>query len=242
MRHRRATAISIFLLSIAVLLSPALAQTATAFQSDNYNGWLVRYGVLPASSALKALVGKAESFDISSDRDADGPAGERRILGTGQAHGLFPVSLEAAASAVIDIPNLPKVSGSILSAILLDTSGDRFRAKEKIGFEFLGLSIGYEVIVDTIVDRLPGGSVGVRSRLVESLDGKVYRADVSWYFAPLVIEGKEYTYMRVWSVSGLSNPAPGVPAALELFSKGELRGQVKAVASIAEKNPGRRLP
>lgn len=242
-----------FVLSLMLVFPSALVCFAQGTQTaappadfhrtiETCDGWFVRYGILPSGTALRSLIGKAESLDISSVREADSAAGDRRVLGTGQAQGLFPVPLEAAASAVIDVPNLPKVSSSILNATLIESSGLRFRAREKIGFEFLGLSIGYEVIVDTLVDRLPGGAVGVRSRLVESLDGKIYRADVSWYFAPVVIDGKEYTYMRLWSVSGLANPAPGVPAALELFSKGELKGQVRAVAALAEKNPGRRLP
>ena len=41
--------------------------------------------------------------------------------------------------------------------------------------------------------------------------------------------------MRTWSTSGLRNPGPGVAGIMKLFTAGELRDQVAAVAKVAAK-------
>jgi hypothetical protein len=47
--------------------------------------------------------------------------------------------------------------------------------------------------------------------------------------------GKTYTYMRTWSSSGLRNPGLGVAGIMKLFTAGELKDQIAAVAKLAAK-------
>lgn len=203
--------------------------TQTRFQD-----WEVRYGVLGGASAdLAPLVGKAESFSVDLFRLKDDPSGESRILGVGEAQGLFPISLKAAVAAVLDYPNLKAISPRVREVKVLEATSSRYLVYEDIGINFMGIDIGYRLDAETFRDELSDGAVGVRSRLVKSHDGKLYASDSSWYFKELRLGGVLYTYIRTWQTSGLRNPGAGVAGVMKLFTSGELKSQVNAVAKAA---------
>jgi len=177
--------------------------TITRFQ-----GWEVRYGVAgkPVVADDKtSLIGKAETFAVEVFKSKDGATGENRVFGTGEAHGLFAVPLEAAVSIVVDYPNLKAISPRVREVKVLDSSAARWYVYEDIGIAFMGISIGYKLEAETLRDNL--------------------------------VDGVTYTYIRTWSTSGLRNPGAGVAGIMKLFTAGELRNQVNAVANLA----GRRI-
>lgn len=242
---RRAFAALVFLLALGSAFAQSDASSLKAEEAaakdgtqTRFQGWEVRYGVAGGVSALaeKAqLIGKAESFAVDVFKFRDEASGENRILGVGEAHGLFPVPLESAVAIVLDYPNLKRISPRVREVRVLDASAFRYSVYEDIGINFMGISIGYRLEAETLRDNLAEGIVGVRSRLTKSLDGKLYASDASWYFRRMEIGGLSYTYMRTWTTSGLRNPAAGVAGIMKLFTAGELRDQVNAVASLAAK-------
>jgi hypothetical protein len=211
-----------------------------------YKGWEVRFGIAGCAGAAGStgaagaaqadptrLVGKAESFAVDLFRLKDGLSGESRILGVGEAHGLFPVAPEKAAAVVLDYPNLKAISPRAREVRVLESSASRWYVYEDLGISFMGVSIGYRIEAETFREELPDGAIGVRCRLAKSLDGKLYAADTSWYFRKVLVGGVPYTYMRIWSTSGLRNPGMGVAGIMKLFTAGELRDQVEAVGRLA---------
>jgi len=99
----------------------------------------------------------------------------------------------------------------------------------------MGISIGYKLDIEVYADQLSNGALGMRARLVKSHDSKLYASDSSWYFQRVEVGGKTYTYMRTWSSSGLRNPGLGVAGVMKLFTAGELKDQIAAVAKLAAK-------
>ncbi|MGB4573046.1 MAG: hypothetical protein WBH97_09535 [Rectinemataceae bacterium] len=231
---------SIILLSLTVAFAAATPGPSAPGQGtlEGYSGWKVRYGVAAAPDKLAALINRTESFAVDAIKSKDEASGENRVFGTGEAHGVFAVPLEAAAAVAVDYPNLKAISPRVKEVRVLESGDGRWLAYEDLGIDFLGISMGYRLDVETLLDRFPGGAIGVRSRLVKSHDGKLYASDSSWYFAPVIVGGKEYTYIRVWTTSGLRNPAAGVAGILKLFTSGELRDQVSALAKIAGTSAG----
>jgi hypothetical protein len=225
--------------------SPAKAEEAAAKDGTvtRSQGWEVRYGVASYAGAagnagavpadLSRLIGKAESFAVDLFKIKDAPVGENRILGSGEAQGLFPVPLEAAVFAVLDYPNLKAISPRVREVKVLESSASRYYVYEDLGISFMGIDLGYRLDSETYREALPDGAVGVRGHLVKSYDGKLYSADSSWYFREMKLGGVTYTYMRAWSTSGMRNPGIGVAGAMKLFTAGELRDQVNAVAKVA---------
>ncbi|MDX9827067.1 MAG: hypothetical protein RBT73_04915 [Spirochaetia bacterium] len=206
--------------------------------STRHQGWEVRYGqaAAPATSTpLSSLIGKAESFAIEVVKHKDEATGESRLYGTGEAHGVFDVPMEAALAIVLDYPNIKDISPRVKDVKVLETTGSRLLVYEDIGINFMGISIGYKLDVEVYSDQLPGGALGMRARLIKSHDAKLYASDSSWYFQRVEIDGKTYTYMRTWSSSGLRNPGLGVAGVMKLFTAGELKDQIEAVAKLAAK-------
>lgn len=224
--------------SAQAISTPAQAESEAAKDgtTTRFQGWETRYGIAgkPAvTNDMASLVGKAESFAVDVFKFKDEATGENRVFGTGEAQGLFAVPLESAVSVVVDYPNLKAISPRVREVKVLDSSADRWHVYEDIGITFMGISIGYKLEAETLRDRLADGAVGIRSRLIKSVDGKLYASDASWYFRKVEIGGVSYTYIRTWSTSGLRNPGAGVAGIMKLFTAGELRDQVNAVAKLA---------
>lgn len=220
--------------------SPAQSESEAAKDgtTTRFQGWETRYGVVgkPAvANDMVSLIGKAETFAVDVFKFKDEATGENRVFGTGEAQGLFAVPLEAAVSIVVDYPNLKAISPRVREVKVLDSSAIRWYVYEDIGITFMGISIGYKLEAETLRDNLADGAVGIRSRLAKSVDGKLYASDASWYFRKVEIGGVGYTYIRTWTTSGLRNPGAGVAGIMKLFTAGELRDQVNAVAKLAAK-------
>lgn len=225
---------------IAVLLSFAASVAAAApgpaLQDQNireYKGFKVRWGVAAAPEKLASLVGKAEAFAVDVVKFKDEGSGENRVLSSGEAHGLYPVPLDAAVAAVLDYKNLKAISPRVREVRIYENGPPLWKVYEDIGVDFLGISVGYKLDAETLRDDLPGGAVGVYGRMVKSHDGKLYEAGSSWYFTRLAVGGIEYTYIRTYSTSGLREPGAGLAGILKLFTAGDLRDQVTSVAKVA---------
>ena len=78
-----------------------------------YLNWEVRYGVAGkpvVPEDMSRLIDKVETFAVDVFKFKDEVTGENRVFGTGEAHGLFAVTPEAAAAIVLDYPNLKAIS------------------------------------------------------------------------------------------------------------------------------------
>ena len=215
----------------------ASAGTAPLKDSTRYDGWEVRYGIAQTPGGLEALAaqaGKPESFAVDMIKSRDEKSGDNLVYGTGEAHGLFRVSADRAAAVVRDIANRKALSPRLKEIRILDVSANgRASVYQDVGITFMGISIGYRLEYEEMNDTLPGGALGNRTRMLKSLDGKLYSADSSWYFEPVRVGGVDYVYIRTWSASGLRNPGPGVPGVMKLFTAGELKDQLNAVVKLA---------
>ena len=201
-----------------------------------YLNWEVRYGVAGkpvVPEDMSRLIDKVETFAVDVFKFKDEVTGENRVFGTGEAHGLFAVTPEAAAAIVLDYPNLKAISPRVREVKVVESAASRWYVYEDIGISFMGISIGYKLEAATFRDNLADGAIGIRCRLVKSVDGKLYASDASWYFRKVEIGGVGYTYIRTWSTSGLRNPGAGVAGIMKLFTAGELRDQVNAVVRLA---------
>ena len=203
---------------LLVLLMVLAASVATAAPEAavpgntvmDYKGWSVRWGVAAAPDKLAALAGKSEAFAIDVQKFKDEATGENRVFASGEAHGLYPVPMEAAIAAVLNYKNLKAISPRVREVRIYDDGPVHYQVYEDIGVDFLGISVGYKLDSETLRDELPGGVVGIRGRMLKSHDGKLYRADASWYFTRITVGGVEYTYIRTFSTSGLREPGAGL--------------------------------
>lgn len=226
---------NLFRLVVSALLIAAAAVGASPESGtlDSYKGWNVRWGIAASPEKLSSLIGTTEAFGVDLLKSKDPATGENLVLGFGEAHGVFDLALESAVAVVLDYANLKAISPRVREVRIYESGPPRWHVYEDIGVNFLGISAGYRLDAETLRDDLPGAAVGLRGRLLKSHDGKLYGADSSWYFARVALAGKEYTYIRTWSTSGLREPGLGVAGILKLFIAGDLRDQIASVARIA---------
>ena len=220
------------------ILTPAQAEAKAALDGTvtRHKDWEVRFGIGGgAKTDLAKLIDKPESFAVDLFRSKDETSGDSRILGVGEAHGVFQVTVEAAMAVVLDYPNIKAISPRVREVKVLESGKGRYHVYEDIGINFMGISIGYKLEAETFGETLGPGIAGVRCRMLKSIDGKLYAADSSWYFREVEIGGVAYTYIRTWSTSGLRNPGPGVAGIMKLFTAGELKDQLNSVAKLAAK-------
>lgn len=205
-------------------------------ETREFAGMKVRYGIAATAAELAALAksGKAESFAVDMVQSKDPVSGETRVLGDGEAHGVYRgVSLERAFAVVVDYPNLRAISPRMLQSRVIDSSPGRWLVFEDVGISFMGIYMGYRLDVESFRDNLPGGAAGLRARMARSHDGRLFASESSWYFEPVRIGGEDFLYIRTWSSSGLRNPGFGVAGIMKMFTAGELKDQVNMVARIA---------
>ncbi|MDP2792460.1 MAG: hypothetical protein Q8O15_11970 [Rectinemataceae bacterium] len=253
-RARLARCTAVFFLCLAGL-APLAAATdpaanlaaypaANGATADSYAGYIVRYGLAGSggtgsldAAGIAKLAGRSESFAVDVINPEQVP-GEKRVLGTGEAHGIYEVPLEAVANLLWDYPVLKTISPRLQEAKVEARAEGSIVVYEEIGINFLGIRIGYKIRLEAYRDNLPDGAVGLRYRMTESLDGKLYSADSSWYLKEVDADGRKMLYMRTFSTSGMRNPGFGVAAAMKAFTSGELSGQVDSVAKEARKRAG----
>lgn len=235
---------------VAAVFALFLACGAGAFGADGpgaggagkreFAGMKVRYGIAATAAELAALAksGKAESFAVDMVQSKDAATGETRVLGDGEAHGVYRgVSLEPAFAVVVDYPNLRAISPRMLQSRVIESGPGRWLVFEDVGISFMGIYMGYRLDVESFRDDFPGGAAGpaagLRARMAKSHDGRLFSSESSWYFEPVRIGGEDFLYIRTWSSSGLRNPGFGVAGIMKMFTAGELKDQVNMVARIA---------
>jgi hypothetical protein len=207
---------------ICSVAAPAFAQFDT------------RFGI-PAGTDLKKLASSPEILRYDMRRYHDEKNQEDRISGYADSHAV----LDAPFWAVVYYLNTPE-EAKALSSRLLDNrvesrSGNSWVCYQEVGIEFLGSRVGYKVRFLYESVSFSDGSAGGRSRMLESLDGNLFEAFTSWYAVPIVVEGKTYTYVRMFSRNGLRKPAWGLETIAGIFAPGEIKENYRILAELARK-------
>jgi len=162
---------------------------------------------------------------VSSFRD---PAtGERRLNGFGEAHAVYDVPLDAVFKVLQDYPGQKAYSKRLLDVKVEYQDAERAVVYQDIGISFLGLKFGSRVRSEILVDRLGPGEIGIRARLLESVDHNLFESFSSWYLKEVEVGGKTMLYLRTFTSPGLRNPFIGVAGVVKSFTPPELRGQLQ---------------
>lgn len=242
-RCPRAKLRSAALLAMAALLIagalPLLAQdeSQAAAAPDPYPGFRARYGI-PEGTDLAALVSKPTLIGMTVNSFRDPATGERRMSGFGEAHAVYDVPLQAVLAVLTDYPGQKQYSPRLLEVKVEYQDAQRAVVYQDIGIVFLGIKFGSRVRSEIIVDDLGPGEVGIRARLLESLDHNLFESFSSWYLKEVQVDGKTMLYLRTFTSPGLRNPFIGVASVVKSFTPPELRGQLAGTVKEALRRLG----
>jgi len=187
----------------------------------------------PEGLALEPLIANPTLVDSSFRAFKAADNGEPRLSGYAEVVAVYDLPPAAFAAAAADFPAYPRFMPRILRAEVLGVDGETSRIRYTAGLDFLLFSIAFESVFESIVETLPDGAVGIRSRLVESLDGSEYEHVNSFYFEPVTVRGRPMTFVRYYNRPGLRKPPPGLSSVLGAGLASEAKGQVKALAREA---------
>lgn len=190
------------------------------------------YGI-PVGLDLEGLVGAPELIDSAYYAFDAADGGEPRLSGYADVVAVYDLPLDRVAAAAADFAAYPRFMPRILGVEILGVDGSTSLLRYRAGLDFLFFSVAFESVFESTVDTLPGGAVGVRSRLVESLDDAEYEHVNSFYLEAVTVRGKPMTFVRYYNRPGLRRPAPGLQAIVGSVIAAEAKGQVKALAKEA---------
>jgi len=190
------------------------------------------YGI-PAGVDLEKLVGKPKLASTFYYLFNDPASSERRLAGYAEVHAVFDIPLEQLVAVSLDFESYPSYVPRIMSTSILTCDESSWQLHYNVGIKFMGLGVEYESIFETVRETLPAGAVGTRSRLVRSIDQAEFEHFTSYYFCPVMINGKVMTFVRYFNRPGVIGPTPGMLQVLNLFAAPEAKGQVSALAKEA---------
>jgi hypothetical protein len=199
-----------------------------------YPDFDVRYGI-PAGTDLAALVNKPTLIDMQVKTFHDPATGEPRLSGFGEAEAVYDAPLQAVLDVLNDYPGQKVYSPRLLDVKVEYQDPHRAVVYQDIGIYFLGIKFGSRVRSEIIDDDLGPGEVGIRARLLESLDHNLFDSFSSWYLKEVEVDGKTMLYLRNFTSPGLRKPFIGIGAILKIFTPPELTGQIENTVKEALK-------
>ena len=219
-----------------LLLIPCFAgaQSSRSALSEEYPGFDVRYGIAPGTD-MAALVGKPALISMTAEKFKDPATGERRIVGYGDAHGVFDVPMADVLAVLNDPAGAVSYSPRLLEARIEKAEGARVVMYQDIGIVFLGIKVSYRFRAEQVRDDLSSTAVGYRVRLLERLDGNFYEAYTSWYLEEVVVDGRTLVYIRNYTRPGLRKPPLGTEFIIKNFTPGELKSTIERVVKEARR-------
>ena len=224
----------------AAPLSASPLPVAAGPSGGPYPGFEVRYGMATSFrpqdlQALQALVDRPVSLDSYSGSFIDQASKKKIVEGRGDAHAVYALPIEVLASVLDTTMDQLRFSPGLLDERINLKDGPRTIVYQELGIEFLGIRVSYKTRSEIYRDELPGGAIGFRARLVESLDGKLYQSFSSWYLCPVTVGGKTYTYVRFYMHSGLRQAMLGMETAMKSFIPQQSRDLITANANEAKR-------
>ena len=190
------------------------------------------YG-LPPGLDLERLVGKPRLVDTVNYLFTDQASGERRLGGYAEVIAVFDMPIEDILAVSLDFESSASYAPRIMESAIQRRDGPDYHLYYKVGIKFMGIEISFRSTFVSTVEHFDGGSVGIRSRLTESIDESEYEHFTSTYFTPVMVNGRTMTFIRYFNRPGIRNPSVGMLQVLNLFAPPEARGQVSAIAKEA---------
>ncbi len=197
-------------------------------------GFDERYGIAPGAD-LGSLLDRPKLVSMRARKYWDAGAGEWRLEGRGEAHGLYDLDFAQLLAVLDDPASATAYSPRVLAARVEKREGQRLVMYQKVGLGLLGLKLGYSFRAEQVRDDLGPGEVGYRIRLLESLDGNFFELYSSWYAKQVLVEGRRLVYIRYYSRPGIRKPGLGMDLIIGKVTPLELKSSIDRVAAEAKR-------
>lgn len=217
----------------AVFLVGALTQAVLAAPADNplslEAATEFQFGI-PPGVTLEKLVGKPTIVNKFYYSFNDPASGESRISGFADAVVVYDLPVEEFVAMMFACESHDTFIPYFLDVKLLERGVSEDLIEYSTGIKFLGVEVSYNSIFRTSFKRMEGGAVGFRSWLVDSIDDKEFEHFTSYYFEPVLVNGKEMTFFRYFNRPGVKYPTFGMLQGMRFFVPFAIEGHISAMA------------
>ncbi len=185
---------------------------------------------IPPGIKLEKLIGKPTLLNKFYFVFNDPVSGESRISGFADAVAVYDLPIEGFIAVMLACEAQSGFIPYFMKVKILERGASEDLIEYKTGIKFLGIEASYNSIFGSTFERIEGGAVGFRSRLVESIDGKEFEHYTSYYFAPVTVNGKVMTFFRYFNRPGVRKPMPGMVEGMRFFIPFAIEGHIAALA------------
>jgi hypothetical protein len=223
--------------------APMLLPGQAASNGAEAGRYEYRYGV-PAGASVEVLSDEPEVLEFGIAED---PAfSEAGVVSVIEYHGVYPLSVEELRSAITAYEEYTVISRRVVASEgrpapeeppyePVGTVVERQAALMRTSFKFLFFGRGYDYVLSSMTEELPGAAILVRSAMTESLDGGLSAIHYSWYLEPLDDGGggRARTYLRYFARVDFAEEPNGLRLALELFARSDVERLLESVYRYA---------
>ena len=171
-------------------------------------------GSVQDDSDLLALLENPTVFTVEAvPAGDDDPAA---TVATTEAHVLYPIRAEALAETLNDAESLTRfIPDLVIHETLCRNGPHMIKQLQRTEFHVLFFTFGTEYLIDVHYVINGPEEYGSYWGMYESLDGKLAYQYGSWYFRNVVIDGRQYAYVRHFTMNGLNSRIPGLRMIIE---------------------------
>ncbi len=235
-RHRL-VALLFVALGTAGAAAPAWTQCAPSIPMNEF---VYRFGIageVHGDSDLLALLENPTILTVEAV-----PAGDDNTAATvvtTETHALYPVDALAIVNALKDAETLVEIIPDLAIHETLCTGGPNMRKElQRTEFRVLFFTFGTEYLIDVHYAINGPDEYGSYWGMYESLDGKLAYQYGSWYFKNVMIDGRQYTYVRHFIRTGVNSRVPGLRMIIRNNAGKRVTAMIDAVYREAVKRYG----
>jgi len=210
-------------------LTPAVwAQCSPSIPADEF---VYRFGVADSIGSDSGLLALLETPTVLTAEAV--PAGEgdpAATVATTETHALYPIAAEAMVETLKDAEALTDfIPDLAIHETICGDGQDLIKQFQRTEFNVLFLTFGTEYLIDVYYAINGPEEFGSYWGMYESLDGKLAYQYGSWYFKNVVIDGRQYTYVRHFTTNGVNTRIPGLRLIIERSAGGRIAEMIDAI-------------
>jgi hypothetical protein len=208
-------AASIFV--VVLLLAGAASGWSQCVPSVPQADFVYRFGLADGiRSDADLLVLLENPMVITSQARATEPGDPAATIATTDTHVLYPIEAQSIVATLNDAESLTGfIPDLAIHETLCRNGPDMVKQFQRTEFNVLFFTFGTEYLIDVHFALNGPQEYGTYWGMYESVDGKLAYQYGSWYFKNVVIDGRQYAYVRHFTTSGVNSRIPGLRIIIE---------------------------
>ena len=229
MRHRSRFVASLgFALGAIVFVAPAWSQCPPSVPIDDLE---YRFGLADTVKDDEDLLTLLDTPTVITVEAVPAPPGDpATTVATTETHVLYAIEAAAMTDVLRDAATLSEIIPDLaIHRTLCGSGSDMVKQMQRTEFNVLFFKFGTEYLIDVRYAMNGPEEYGSYWGMYESLDGKLAYQYGSWYFRNVIIEDRNYTYVRHFIINGVKSRIPGLRLIVQRSAGNRISAMLDAI-------------